>query len=68
MTFWVILGHILCQLFPRIGIQPPALRRFAMSAFRAVRNVLGTVTILAAGYLILASLTDARRYIRISTM
>jgi hypothetical protein len=39
-----------------------------MSAFRAVRNVLGTVTILAAGYLILASLTDARRYIRISTM
>jgi len=39
-----------------------------MSAFRAVRNILGTMTMIAAGYVILASLVDARRYIKISTM
>jgi hypothetical protein len=39
-----------------------------VSALRAVRNILGTATIILAGYVILESLTDARRYIKISSM
>jgi hypothetical protein len=39
-----------------------------MCALKAIRNILGTVTLIVAGYVLLESLTDARRYIRISSM
>jgi len=39
-----------------------------MKAFRVIRNVLGTATMLLAGYVLLESLADARRYVRISMM
>ena len=39
-----------------------------MKAFRVVRNVLGTATMILAGYVFLESLIEARRYLRISTM
>jgi len=35
---------------------------------KAVRNVLGTIAIVMAGYVLLESLTDVRRYIKISSM
>lgn len=39
-----------------------------MNAFRIVRNVLGTAGLLFAGYVFLASIKDAGRYLKISTM
>jgi uncharacterized protein DUF6893 len=39
-----------------------------MSVLKTVRNILGTVTMILAGYVLIESLTDARRYIRISSM
>jgi hypothetical protein len=39
-----------------------------MGTLRVVRNLLGTVGLLYAGYVFIASLKDARRYIRISSM
>jgi hypothetical protein len=39
-----------------------------MCALKAIRNILGTVALIVAGYVLLESLTDARRYIRISSM
>ncbi len=39
-----------------------------MSALRAVRNVLGAVAMVMAGYVLLESLSDARRYLKISSM
>ena len=39
-----------------------------MGVLRGVRNVLGTVGLLLAGYVIIASLKDSLRYIKISTM
>jgi len=39
-----------------------------MKAMKAIINILGTAGILFAGYVILASVKDVRRYIRISTM
>jgi hypothetical protein len=39
-----------------------------MSALKAIRNVLGTIAMIMAGYVLLESLTDARRYIKISSM
>jgi hypothetical protein len=35
---------------------------------KAVRNVVGTVGLLFAGYVLVASLKDSLRYIKISTM
>ena len=39
-----------------------------MSALKVVRNVLGTAGIMILGYVVLDSLKDARRYIKISLM
>ncbi len=39
-----------------------------MNAFRLIRNVLGTATMILAGYVFLESLVEARRYLKISTM
>ena len=39
-----------------------------MNIFRVVRNVVGTAGLLFVGYIFLASLKDAGRYIRISSM
>jgi hypothetical protein len=39
-----------------------------MKAMKAIRNILGTVGLLYAGYVLVVSMKDVRRYIRISTM
>jgi len=39
-----------------------------MKAMKTLRNIVGTVGLLYAGYVFLASIKDVRRYIRISTM
>ncbi len=39
-----------------------------MRTFRVVRNVLGTAGLILAGYVLVMSMKDARRYIKISTM
>jgi hypothetical protein len=39
-----------------------------MKAMKALRNILGTAGLLFAGYVVIASMKDVRRYIRISTM
>jgi hypothetical protein len=39
-----------------------------MKAMKAIRNILGTVGLLYAGYVFVVSMKDVRRYIRISTM
>ena len=39
-----------------------------MTAMKAIRNILGTAGLLYAGYVIIVSVKDVRRYIRISTM
>jgi hypothetical protein len=44
------------------------LYRREMKAMRVLRNILGTAGLLFAGYVLLASVKDVRRYIRISTM
>ena len=38
-----------------------------MKAMKVIRNILGTAGLLYAGYVLLASMKDVRRYIRIST-
>jgi len=42
--------------------------RRKMKAMKALRNILGTAGLLFAGYVMIASMKDVRRYIRISTM
>jgi hypothetical protein len=39
-----------------------------INALKTIRNIVGTVTIIMAGYVLLESLTDARRYIKITSM
>jgi hypothetical protein len=39
-----------------------------MNAMKTLRNVLGTVGLLYAGYVFIASIKDVRRYIKISSM
>jgi Family of unknown function (DUF6893) len=39
-----------------------------MNAMKTIRNILGTVGLLYAGYVLVVSMKDVRRYIRISTM
>jgi len=39
-----------------------------MGMLRGVRNVVGTISLLFAGYVLVASLKDSLRYIKISTM
>ncbi len=39
-----------------------------MSALKAIRNVLGTAGLILAGYVVLTSLKDSWRYLRISQM
>jgi hypothetical protein len=39
-----------------------------MRTFRVVRNVLGTAGLILAGYVLVMSMKDVRRYIKISTM
>lgn len=39
-----------------------------MKAMKTIRNILGTVGLLYAGYVLVASMKDIRRYIKISTM
>ena len=39
-----------------------------MSAFRVVRNTLGTVSLLFAGYVFVMSVKDSWRYLKISLM
>jgi hypothetical protein len=39
-----------------------------MKAIRVIRNILGSAGLLYAGYVLIASVKDVRRYIRISTM
>ena len=39
-----------------------------MKAMKTLRNIIGTVGLLYAGYVIIASMKDVRRYIRISSM
>jgi hypothetical protein len=39
-----------------------------MTTLKVVRNLMGTVGLLFAGYVFLASLKDARRYLKISSM
>lgn len=39
-----------------------------MCAIKAIRNVLGTASMVLAGYVIVMSLKDSLRYIRMSSM
>lgn len=39
-----------------------------MKTVKILRNVVGTATLLLAGYVLITSIPDVRRYIRISTM
>jgi len=39
-----------------------------MKAVNIIRNILGTARLLYAGYVLIASVKDVRRYIRINTM
>ncbi len=39
-----------------------------MKAMKILRNIVGTAGLIYAGYVLMASLKDVRRYIRISTM
>ena len=39
-----------------------------MSAFRVVRNTLGTIGLLFAGYVFMMSVKDSWRYLKISRM
>jgi hypothetical protein len=39
-----------------------------MKAMRTIVNILGTAGLVFAGYILIASVKDVRRYIRISTM
>jgi hypothetical protein len=39
-----------------------------MSAFKVLRNTLGTVGLLFAGYVFVVSLKDSMRYLKISRM
>jgi hypothetical protein len=39
-----------------------------MNTLRVLRNLLGTAGLFFAGYVLIASVKEARRYIRISTM
>ena len=39
-----------------------------MRAMKTIRNILGTAGLFFAGYILIASVKDVRRYIRISTM
>jgi hypothetical protein len=39
-----------------------------MNAVKAVRNILGTAGLIFAGYVLLASIKDSIRYIKISSM
>jgi hypothetical protein len=43
-------------------------KRRGMKAIRVIRNILGSAGLLYAGYVLIASVKDVRRYIRISTM
>jgi hypothetical protein len=42
--------------------------RREMKAMKILRNIIGTAGLIYAGYVLLASVKDVRRYIRISTM
>lgn len=39
-----------------------------MKAMKTLRNIIGTAGLLYAGYILIASMKDVRRYIKISTM
>jgi hypothetical protein len=39
-----------------------------MIVMKTLRNILGTVGLLYAGYVLVVSMKDVRRYIKISTM
>lgn len=39
-----------------------------MSAVKMLRNILGTASLIFAGYVFLTAVPDLKRYIRISTM
>jgi hypothetical protein len=39
-----------------------------MKAMKVIRNILATACLLYAGYVLIASVKDVRRYIKISTM
>jgi hypothetical protein len=39
-----------------------------MTVMKAIRNILGTAGLLYAGYVLIMSVKDVRRYIKISTM
>ena len=39
-----------------------------MKAMKIIRNILGTAGLIYAGYVVIVSMKDVRRYIRISTM
>ena len=39
-----------------------------MKAMKIIRNVVGTVGLLYASYILISSMKDVRRYIRMSTM
>jgi hypothetical protein len=39
-----------------------------MTVMKVLRNVIGTAGLLYAGYVLLASMKDVRRYIKISSM
>ena len=47
---------------------PHRLEGGQMGMLRGVRNVVGTISLLFAGYVLVASLKDSLRYIKISTM
>jgi hypothetical protein len=46
----------------------PLGRIFVMGVLKVARNILGTAGLLLAGYVLLMSLKDSARYIRISSM
>jgi hypothetical protein len=39
-----------------------------MRTLKILRNVLGTASLMFAGYVLISSLKDARRYVKISSM
>jgi hypothetical protein len=39
-----------------------------MAAMKVLRNIIGTAGLLYAGYVLIVSMKDVRRYIRISNM
>jgi uncharacterized protein DUF6893 len=55
-------------LHPKLVRDPKEFMKKAISAFQLMTTIAGAASLLYAGYIILNSLPDLRRYIKMSTM